>query len=152
MGSLQRVREFVAASGVDAEFREFEDSTRNSELAATALGCTAAEIAKSVVFVGSSAHVVVISGDRRVDVARLSRVQKEEVRVATPEEVREMTGFPIGGVPPFPHLDGVHVLPDASLTRFRHVWAAAGTPRAVVRLATSDLVRLAGSGIFDLAL
>jgi prolyl-tRNA editing enzyme YbaK/EbsC (Cys-tRNA(Pro) deacylase) len=136
---------------VPVEVREFDESTRNSELAAQALGCTVPEIAKSVVFVGKSTAVVVISGDKRVDAAKLSKLIGEEVRVARPDEVRERTGFPIGGVPPFPHVEGVEVYPDASLARFQHVWAAGGTPNAVFRIGTSDLLRLVGRGPFELA-
>jgi prolyl-tRNA editing enzyme YbaK/EbsC (Cys-tRNA(Pro) deacylase) len=128
------------------EIREFEKSTKNSELAAQALGCSVAEIAKSVVFVGRATAVVIISGDKKVDSGKLSRLAGEEMRVARPDEVRDRTGFPVGGVPPFPHADGVIVLPDSTLTRFQYVWAAAGTPNAVFRIASADLVRLVGKG------
>ncbi len=151
MGSRERVAGYLAGSGVPFEIREFGDSTKNSELAARALGCTIAEIAKSVVFVGKSTAVVIISGDKRVDAAKLSELTGEEMRVARPEEVRERTGFPIGGVPPFPHMEGVAVLPDSSLMRFKIVWAAAGTPSAVFRIASADLLRLVGKGPFVLA-
>jgi len=133
------------------EAREFGESTKNSELAAQALGCSVAEIAKSVVFVGAATVVVIISGDKRVDAEKLSAVCGGSVRVAKPDEVRERTGYPIGGVPPFPHSEGVSVLPDSSVTRFEHVWAAGGTPNAVFRIGTSDLVRLVGKGPFELA-
>ncbi len=109
------------------------------------------EIAKSVVFVGRSIAVAVLSGDRRVAVPKLSQLAGEELRVAKPDEVRERTGFPIGGVPPFPHGEGVTVYPDSSLARFQHVWAAAGTPNTVFRVRTSDLLRLVGRGPFDVA-
>jgi prolyl-tRNA editing enzyme YbaK/EbsC (Cys-tRNA(Pro) deacylase) len=109
------------------------------------------EIAKSVVFVGKSTAVVVLSGDRRVDVPKLSQLAGEGLRVAKPDEVRDRTGFPIGGVPPFPHGEGVTVYPDSSLGRFQHVWAAAGTPNTVFRIGTSDLLRLVGRGPFDVA-
>ncbi len=151
MGSRERVAGYLAASGVQFEIREFGESTKNSQLAAQALGCTVAEIAKSVVFVGKSTAVVITSGDRRVDAVKLSKLAGEEMRVARPGEVRERTGFPIGGVPPFPHSEGVAVFPDASLTRFESVWAAAGTPNAVFRIASSDLIRLVGRGPFGLA-
>jgi prolyl-tRNA editing enzyme YbaK/EbsC (Cys-tRNA(Pro) deacylase) len=95
--------------------------------------------------------VVIISGDKRVDASKLSRVLEMELRVAKPGEVRDRTGFPIGGVPPFPHSAGVVVLPDSSLTRFGEVWAAGGTPNTVFRIRSSDLVRLVGKGTFDLA-
>lgn len=151
MGSRERVTEYLVKSGIPVEIREFGESTKNSELAAQALGCTVAEIAKSVVFVGRSTAVVIISGDKRVDTKKLSIELGEEARVAKPDEVREKTGFPIGGVPPFPHLDGVAVLTDKSLARFPRIWAAGGTPNAVFRIRTSDLFRLVSNGPFDLA-
>jgi prolyl-tRNA editing enzyme YbaK/EbsC (Cys-tRNA(Pro) deacylase) len=138
-------------SGVRHELREFDESTKNSALAAQALGCSVAEIAKSVVFVGERTAVVIISGDKRVDGAKLLKVIGAELRIAKPNEVREMTGFPIGGVPPFPHGDGVAVLADASLARFSHVWAAAGTPNSVFRIGTPDLLRLLNTAPVDVA-
>ena len=149
LGSRERVSGFLAGCGAEYEIREFDGSTRNSALAARALGCTVAEIAKSVVFVGSQTAVVVASGDRRVSVPRLSAFMGK-ARVARPDEVRERTGFPIGGVPPFPHCQELAVLPDGSLTRFQSVWPAAGSPNAVFRRNTGDLIRLVGSGPFDL--
>ena len=151
MGSRDRVIGYLSAAGVRFELREFGESTRNSALAAQALGCTVAEIAKRVVFVGSGTAVVIISGDRKVDGAKLARVAGEEMRVATPDEVRERTGFPVGGVPPFPHGPGVLAYPDLSLTRFQRVWAAAGTPNSVFSIASSDLVGQVGRGPFDLS-
>lgn len=151
MGSRERVAEFLSKSGADFEFREFGKSTRNSVLAAEALGCTVAEIAKSVVFVGDNAVVVVISGDKKVDSSKLAATLGETLRIASPDEVREKTGFPIGGVPPFPHDKGVEVLPDSSLTRFRAVWAAGGTPNAVFRIGVADLLRLLGKGVYELS-
>lgn len=142
---------YLSMSGVRHELREFDESTKNSALAAQALGCSVAEIAKSVVFVGERTAVVIISGDKRVDGAKLLKVIGAELRIAKPNEVREMTGFPIGGVPPFPHGDGVAVLADASLARFSHVWAAAGTPNSVFRIGTPDLLRLLNTAPVDVA-
>ncbi len=151
MGSRERVAEYLSKSGVEYELRDFGESTRNSRLAAEALGCSVAEIAKSVVFVGGTTAVVIISGDLRVDPAKLSENLGGEFLVASPEEVRERTGFPIGGVPPFPHADGVAVIPDSSLTRFDQVWAAGGTPNSVFKIRTADLVRLVGREPVDLS-
>ncbi len=145
------MREYLRSVGLDGDIREFSSSTKNSALAAEALGCTVGEIAKSVVFVGKGALVVVISGDRRVDPGRLASAAGVPVRVASPEEVREMTGYPIGGVPPFPHRSDVSVLLDASLTRFKSVWAAAGSPNAVFRVSPADLIRIVGRGPLDVA-
>jgi len=145
------VSEYLSTSGVKYELREFGESTKNSALAAQALGCSVAEIAKSVVFVGERTVVVIISGDRRVDGAKLAKVTGRELRVARADEVRDRTGYPIGGVPPFPHGEGIEVLVDASLTRFACVWAAAGTPNSVFEIGTTDLLGLLGSKPLDVA-
>ena len=150
MGSRERVAEFLARSGVDHDIRDFA-STRNSVIAAQVLGCTVPEIAKSIVFVGDKTAVVILSGDRRVSGAKIEAFIGSGARIAKPVEVREKTGFPIGGVPPFPHAPGVMVLPDLSLMRFGHLWAAAGTPSSVFRIGTADLIRLVGGGPFDLS-
>jgi len=94
---------------------------------------------------------VIISGDKRVDGAKLARLMGFELRIAKADEVRDRTGFPIGGVPPFPHDEGVEVLADASLARFGHVWAAAGTPNSVFGIGTVELLRLLGSEPVDVA-
>lgn len=149
-GSVERVRAHIKRLGLDVEFREFGVSTRSSVLAAQALGCSPAEIAKSVVFKGRGGLVVVISGDRRVDQSKLSSLKGAPVAIATPDEVREMTGYPIGGVPPFPHSKGVSVLVDSSVLRFEKVWAAGGAPNAVFCVNTADLVEAVGGEPVDL--
>ncbi len=151
MGSREKVAEFLSKVGEKVEVREFDESTKNSALAAKALGCSVGEIAKSVVFVGPDTIVVVISGDRRVDTRRLATAVGGEVRVATPDEVRVRTGYPIGGVPPFPHGEGVRVLADSSLRRFGRVWVAAGAPNAVFGISVDDLLGLVG-GTCEVAL
>jgi len=150
-GSSKRVSRYLAEAGVKSRIREFADSTKNSSLAAEALGCTVAEIAKSVVFVGPHTVVVVLSGDRRVDPKKLRNLVGGPVRFATPEEVRNTTGYPVGGVPPFPHRSGVRVFTDSSLARFENVWAAAGAPNAVFQIQAKDLVRLVGEDMHDLS-
>jgi len=152
VGSRERVSAYLSKSGVEYELREFGESTKSSALAAQALGCSVGEIAKSVVFVGEKkAVVIIISGDRRVDGAKLSKATGADLRVARADEVRDGTGFPIGGVPPFPHVEGLTVIADISLTRFERVWAAAGSPNSVFGIRTRDLLRLLGSKPVDVA-
>ncbi len=94
-----------------------------------------AQIVKSLVFVrGKEPVVVLCAGDRRVDADRLG------IQPASPDVVREATGFAIGGVPPFGHASANETLIDSSLRRFDVVWAAAGHPRAVFEIATDDLI------------
>ena len=133
------------------EVREFDVSTKNSALAAEALGCTIGEIAKSVVFRGERTFVVVLSGDKRVDSRKLAALVGSRVELATPEAVRSSTGYTIGGVPPFPHDKGVTVLADRSLSRFPAVWAAGGAPNVVFRMKTELLLRTIGTELADIS-
>lgn len=148
---MERVRQHLLTLKLNVDVREFDTSTKSSALAAKALGCSVAEIAKSVVFNSGGPVVVVISGDKRVDMRKLSERTGAAAAVATPEEVRTLTGYPIGGVPPFPHVDGVRVLCDESLLRFSRVWAAGGAPNVVFGISPADLIRNAGGTSVDVS-
>lgn len=129
-----------------------DDLTRTSKMAAEALGCSIAQIAKSIVFVNGEAVVVVISGDKKVDLKKLSRLLEKKMRIADADTVRKSTGYVIGGVPPFPHEEGVRVIIDSSLQRFDEVWAAAGTPHSVMKLSIGTLMQILGDEFVDVAL
>jgi prolyl-tRNA editing enzyme YbaK/EbsC (Cys-tRNA(Pro) deacylase) len=130
-----RVAERLRAAGLDVDVREQEASTRTAAEAAAAAGCELGQIVKSLVFWDDGGPVLVLcAGDRRVDTTGLG------VRRATPDEVREATGFAIGGVPPLGHDRPLRTLVDASLRRFDTVWCAAGTPRAVFEVETERLI------------
>ena len=144
----KRVSAYLAEKGIEARVVTLDESTRTSQLAADALGCTVAEIAKSIVFrAGDGAVVVVISGDRRVDAKKVSAQMGVKVGNADADAVKALTGYVIGGVPPFPHDAGVKVLLDRSLTRFERVWAAAGTPNSVMNLAVGQLRGIVGDPV-----
>jgi len=141
----KRVSAYLEERGIQARVVILDESTRTSQLAADALGCTVAEIAKSIAFkAGEQAVVVVISGDRRVDAKKVSAHIGVKVGNADADTVKELTGYAIGGVPPFPHDPAVKVLLDWSLTRFEKVWAAAGTPNSVMNLAVEQLKSIVG--------
>jgi prolyl-tRNA editing enzyme YbaK/EbsC (Cys-tRNA(Pro) deacylase) len=130
-----RVADSLAAAGLDVTVVEHTESSRTAEEAAATAGCELGQIVKSLVFVDADGPVLVLcAGDRRVDAAGLG------VRRAKPEQVREATGFAIGGVPPLGHPQPLRTLMDASLRRFATVWCAAGTPNAVFEVATDDLI------------
>ena len=136
----KRVADYLKEKGIEARVVTLDESTRTSQLAADALGCTVAEIAKSIVFkAGEQAVVVVISGDMRVDAKKVGALLGTKVGNADADAVKVLTGYVIGGVPPFPHEPSVKVLLDGSLTRFEKIWAAAGTPNSVVNLTVAQL-------------
>jgi len=135
----ERVKRFLDERKIEVELAELDESTRTSQMAADALGCSVAQIAKSIVFVNGSVAVVVISGDKRVDERKLSNLLGCKVSIADAEKVRKRTGYVIGGVPPFPHDDGVKVYLDSSLRRYDTVWTAAGTPNSVFKVKVETL-------------
>lgn len=135
--TAQRVAERLAAAGLDVTVVEHAESSRTAEEAAATAGCELGQIVKSLVFADGDGPVLVLcAGDRRVDTALVGR----DIRRATPDEVREATGFAIGGVPPLGHERPVRTVVDESLRRFATVWCAAGTPRAVFEVETERLI------------
>ena len=151
--SARRVQEALAAQGFAFEVREFPDSTRTSAEAAAAIGCSVAQIAKSLVFRGAQsgkAVLIVASGANRVDPAKAEALLGEAIKRADADFVREATGFAIGGVPPLGHDRPLATLIDEDLLTFEEIWAAAGTPNAVFRLSPKDLSDLTGGRIGDL--
>jgi len=142
-----------AILGPAFEVLEFDASTRTSADAAAAVGCTVAEIAKSLVFRSASGRpvLVVASGTNRVNEKKIKMLLGESIGRADADFVRDSTGFAIGGVPPVGHATTPRVFVDQDLIRFAAVWAAAGTPNAVFRIAPADLVRLTGGQVADVA-
>ena len=135
--TAQRLQERLHELGLDVEIRELSDSTRTAQEAADAVGAELGQIVKSLVFMeGGTALLCLCAGDRRVDTAKLG----EDVRQAKGDEVREATGFAIGGVPPLGHERPVRTVVDESLRRFETVWCAGGTPHAVFPVETERLI------------
>ena len=143
-----------AALGDAFEVLEFDESTRTAAEAAAAIGCTVAQIAKSMIFRAAESDrpvLVITSGTVRVDVNKVASLLGESIKRASPDFVRENTGFAIGGVPPVAHRVEPIVLIDESLFDLDCLWAAAGTPNAVFRLLPEDLSRLTSGVIADIA-
>ena len=143
---VQRVAQALQAAAHPHAPRWLEVAARTAQEAADALGVELGQIAKSVIFrrrADARAVLVVTSGDRRVDERKVA-AQAGPVGRADAEFVKARTGFSIGGVSPLAHLEAPVVLIDRELFRFGEIWAAAGHPNAVFRLAPADLVRLTG--------
>ena len=144
-----RVSEFAEAAreryGIEIEPYEFDEGTKTAQDAANAIGCDVAQIASSLVFVVDDEPVIVVtSGANRVSEDRLADVlDADAVRMAEPGEVREATGWSIGGVPPFCHDSDLRVLIDETLLAHDEVWAAAGTPQGVFPIDPERIVAIA---------
>jgi prolyl-tRNA editing enzyme YbaK/EbsC (Cys-tRNA(Pro) deacylase) len=149
---IQRVREAAARKGVELDIRVFDGSTHTAADAAATVAAELGQIVKSLVFVsaledGSLEPVLcLVSGPNRVDLARLAAVTgAQDIRRATAREAQELTGFVIGGIPPFGHTRSVRTIMDPDLGRFQVVWAAAGTPTAVFPVPPATLRILANA-------
>ncbi len=135
--STLRVLRAAAELGLAAEFKEMSESTRTAPEAAAACGCDVAQIVKSLVFKGSRSgepYLLLVSGSNRVDEGKAANEIGEELHRPDAHFVRAVTGYAIGGIPPFGHDRPLKPFMDADLLKFAFVWAAAGTPRAVIRL------------------
>ena len=122
--SARRVAEALRARGVDSPLRELPDSTRTVPEAARAVGCEQAQIVKSLVFRTASDGplLVLVPGDRQVDLAKLAREAGEPVERAPAAWVRERTGFAVGGIPPLGHAEELTTLVDRGLVALPEVW------------------------------
>jgi prolyl-tRNA editing enzyme YbaK/EbsC (Cys-tRNA(Pro) deacylase) len=153
--ATRRVREAAERKGVQLDVRTFADSTHTAADAAAAIGCELGQIVKSVVFVaprddarGPEPFVCLVSGTNRVDLARLAAVLGEpDVRRASAREANDATGFVIGGIPPFAYDRPIRAIMDPDLARYPVVWAAAGTPTAVLGVPPAVLRTLANAEV-----
>lgn len=158
--NAQAVTEAAAARSLSIEVVEFPDGTRTAVDAANAIGVEVGQIVKSLVFrAGDELVVALVSGSNQLDEQRLGALTAKDggmgaagkaARVDA-DAVRDATGFPIGGVPPFGHRRPLRVFVDRDLLGYDQVWAAAGTPRHVFAITPDDLVRASGGEVVDLA-
>lgn len=152
--TAQKVATAAQELGLNIIIKEFEETTRTAEDAARAIGCTVAQIVKSLVFVVNGQPIMaLVSGPNRLDEAKLAAwcgVGKSKIKRADAETVRAATGFAIGGVPPFGHLTRLPVYIDQDFLQFEVIWAAAGTPNAVFAITPPELVRVTGGVVVQL--
>ncbi|AHG02747.1 YbaK/prolyl-tRNA synthetase associated region [Halobacterium sp. DL1] len=153
----ERAEEFAERASeehdLDVDVHEFDEGTKTAADAADAIGCDVAQIASSIVVVADDDPVVVVtSGANRVDFGKVAVYQDaSDARMAEADEVKEATGWSIGGVPPICHENGVPVLLDDTLLAHDEVWAAAGTPTAVWPIEPERLRELSGAEPADVA-
>jgi prolyl-tRNA editing enzyme YbaK/EbsC (Cys-tRNA(Pro) deacylase) len=142
--NARRVQDVLASQQVTGEVVTLAASTRTAADAAAALGCEQGAIVKSMVFVADGSPILVLtSGSNQVDSTKVAGLLGvHEVARADADTVRQVTGFPIGGVAPVGHPEPIGTLVDISLQRYDVIWAAAGTPNAVFPTTYDELLRI----------
>jgi prolyl-tRNA editing enzyme YbaK/EbsC (Cys-tRNA(Pro) deacylase) len=141
--SARRIQGLLSALGTDFEVIELPSTTRTAVDAATAIGCSVEQIAKSILFrtVKDKKPVMVIaSGANRVNEAKIAELVGDSIEKADAAYVRERTGFAIGGVPPIGHAEPIYTIIDEDLLKLTELWAAAGTPNSVFKLSATSLL------------
>ena len=148
---VQRVANALQAAGHSHVPVMLEDPARTAQQAADALGIELGQIAKSIIFRRKSDEVAVLvitSGDLRVDEKKVEALVGKLGR-ADADFVKTKTGFTIGGVAPLGHVHKPITLIDRELFRFEVIWAAAGHPHGVFKLAPRDLEALCAAPVAD---
>jgi prolyl-tRNA editing enzyme YbaK/EbsC (Cys-tRNA(Pro) deacylase) len=150
--SAQKVADAARALGLEIAVREMAESTRTAEEAAAACGVTVGQIVKSLVFMGEQSgrpYLLLVSGTNRVNEKGVARHLGEKLRRPDANAVRALTGYAIGGIPPFGHDSALAAYIDADLLQYDVVWAAAGTPKAVFAVAPEKLRAAAQATVIE---
>jgi prolyl-tRNA editing enzyme YbaK/EbsC (Cys-tRNA(Pro) deacylase) len=150
--NVRRVTDAADALGLTIEVRRFPEGTKTAADAAAAIGVEVGQIVKSLVFaVDGEVVMALVSGGNQLDERKLGAAAGggKAARVDA-DAVREATGFPIGGVPPFAHASPLRVFVDPDLLGYDEVWAAAGTWNDVFGVAPTALVEATGGRVVEL--
>lgn len=152
MRSTDRVKAAAEAAGLAIDIREMPQSTRTAAEAAAACGCSVAQIVKSLIFRKATSGepvLLLVSGKNRVDEKAVKAAIGDTLARMDANDVRELTGFAIGGVAPLGSLSPLATYVDADLLAYNMVWAAAGAPHAVFAVAPKALAEATGASVIS---
>ena len=143
--ACERAEEHLKQFGLEDRIMVFDTSSATVELAAEAVGCEPARIAKTLSFqTGDGCILIVAAGDARIDNKKYKAQFHTKAKMLSFEEVEELTGHTVGGVCPFGVKEGVTVYLDESLRRFEKVYPACGSSNSAVELTFPELERASG--------
>ena len=142
---IERARAYLRKFGLEDRILEFPVSSATVELAAVAVGCEPARIAKTLSFLAEDkAILIVTAGDAKIDNSRYKAQFHTKAKMLTPEQVTELVGHAVGGVCPFGVNEGVRVFLDESLKRFETVYPACGSSNSAICMTMEDLEKYSG--------
>ncbi len=138
--SIERVKEYFRQYSMEDRILEFDVSSATVELAAEAIGCEPARIAKTMSFlIDDKPILIVMAGDAKIANPKFKEQFHTKAKMISFEQVEELTGHAVGGVCPFAVNDGVGVYLDVSLKRFETVYPAAGSGNSAIELTIPEL-------------
>jgi len=149
---VKEVKSYMEENSINGEIIMFKaEQAKTSASAAEHLGCEVAQIAKSIVLKAEKPILVILSGDVRVDLKKLSEVIGEKAKLASPEYVSEEVGFIIGGVPPMGFDRPVRILIDKSIERFSEVFSSGGSRDSILKIDVNELKNVVKGEIVDVS-
>ena len=149
---VKKVKKFLKEFDPNQEVVVLNNSARTAREAAASLGCEVGAIVKSLLFKTEQNYVLcLIAGDKKASLKKIKKILKtKEAYMASADDVKDITGFTIGGVSPIGHLNKIDILIDNSLQRFDHLFAAAGHPNCVFKMSFGDLIKITKGSIKEL--
>ena len=149
---VKRAERFLKEFDQSLEVIILENSARTAQDAAIALDCKVGAIVKSLLFKTENSFILcLVAGDKRCSLNKLKRIKdKNDIAMASPENVKTQTGYTIGGVSPIGHLEKIEIIIDNSLKRFNELFAAAGHPRCVFKINFKDIQKITNGKVEDI--
>ena len=141
---VRRVEKFLRDFDKNQKIIILNTSARTALEAATSLGCEVGAIVKSLLFkTESNFTLCLVAGDKKASLNKIKKILNiKDVSMASADDVKNVTGYTIGGVSPIGHLNKIYILIDKSLNRFNSLFAAAGHPNCVFEISFTDLIKI----------
>ncbi|HCO67238.1 MAG TPA: EBSC protein [Dysgonomonas sp.] len=138
--SIEKVRDYFQKWDIADRIQEFEMSSATVELAAKAVGCEPARIAKSLAFKINDAYIIIVTaGDTKIDNQKYKSRFHTKSKMISPDEAEQYIGHAVGGVCPFAVNEGITIYLDESLKRFETVFPACGSINSAIELSIPEL-------------
>ena len=149
---VQRVQRILTEFNSNIEVIELNSSARTALEAASSLGCEVGAIIKSLLLkTEQNFTLCLVAGDKKASLNKIKKIlKKKDVSMASANDVKNITGFTIGGVSPVGHLNKIDILIDHSLERFNQLFAAAGHPNCIFKISFKDLSKITKGSIQEL--
>ena len=149
---VERVQRILTEFNSNIEVIELNSSARTALEAASSLGCEVGAIIKSLLLkTEQNFTLCLVAGDKKASLNKIKKIlKKKDVSMASASDVKNITGFTIGGVSPIGHLNKIDILIDHSLKRFNQLFAAAGHPNCIFKISFKDLIKITKGSIQEL--
>ncbi len=149
---VKRAKEALKKFNSEIKVIELEQTARTANDAANSLNTEVGSIVKSLLFRNEeNFFLCLVSGDKRCSLNKLKKIfNSKDLSMASPDEVKDQTGYTIGGVSPVGHKNKLEILVDESLNRFKNLYAAAGHPNCIFKIGFDELLNLTNGVVKDI--